>query len=67
MKAQDDDKRNGSGYLDPTAYIAMKSVGREEERFHKYLDALFLISELSGFHIDNRIEVTDLITGRVWK
>ena len=63
----DKDKINGSGYLDPTAYIAMKNVGKEEERFHKYLNAVFLISELSGFHIDNRIEVTDLRTGRVWK
>lgn len=61
-------KRNGSGYSDPTAYEAiMKADKAEEDRFHKLLDTIFNICELSGFHIEGRIVIKDKETGRVWR
>lgn len=43
-----DDKRNAEGYLDPTAYQAIKNVEKEDQanediRFHKLLDTIFTI------------------------
>lgn len=49
----DDMRKNSEGYSDP--------------RFHKLLDAIFTICELSGFHIEERIIVKDKKTGRIWR
>lgn len=67
-KRNDDLKKNGSGYYDPTAYKAIKKLNNdEEERFYKLLDAIYDICELSGFHIEEHIVLKDKRTGRVWK
>lgn len=63
-------KLNSSGYMDPTAYEALSRIEAEEKaqaRFEKFLDTIFKICELSGFHIENRIIVKDLRTGKVFK
>lgn len=72
-------KRNGSGYLDPTACKAIKKVDGESKkndrnrgdddykRFNDLLDVIFTICELSGFHIENRLVIKDKKTGRIWK
>ena len=63
-------KRNASGYLDPTAYEAIKNILKEEsdeERFRRLLKNIFKICELSGFHLEERIIVKDVRTGKVWK
>ena len=62
-------KRNGSGYYDPTAYAVMKKIESdiETERFHKLLNAIFDICELSDFHIEERLIIKDKRTGRVWR
>ena len=62
-----DIKRNGSGYVDPTAYEAIKNVSEEKERFDRFLGVLFSICELSDFHIEERIVVKDKRTGKVWR
>lgn len=69
MSARDRDelKRNGSGYFDPTAHKAMVKMDKDQERFEKFLGTVFAIADLSGFHIDERIVVSDKKTGRVWK
>lgn len=70
MSREDDIKKNGSGYSDPTAYKAIKKVEEEkvaDERFHKLLDTIFMICELSGFHIEERLVVKDRKTGKVWR
>lgn len=59
--------RNGSGYYDPTAGVAMRHTDEESQRFHKLLDTIFAICELSGFHIEERIVVKDLRTDKVWR
>ena len=51
----------------PTADKAMKHIEEEEARFHKLLDTIFNICELSGFHIEGRLVVRDKRTGRVWR
>ena len=58
--------RNGAGYIDPTACVALKKL-EEEERFHKLLHTIFYICENAGFHVEERIVLKDLRTGRVWK
>ena len=63
-------RRNAEGYSDPTAYNAIKNIDNDregEERFHKLLDSIFNICELSGFHIEERIVIKDKKTGRIWR
>lgn len=59
-------RENGSGCADPTAYKAIKNT-EDETRFHKLLGTIFNICELSGFHLEGRIEVRDKKTGKVWR
>lgn len=63
---KDDLRKNGDGYSDPTAYKAIKNVD-EDDRFHKLLDTIFSICELSGFHIEERIVIKDNKTGKIWR
>lgn len=60
-------RKNAEGYLDLTAYDAMRNVEKEEERFRKLLDTIFSICELAGFHIEERIVIKDKKTGRIWR
>jgi hypothetical protein len=60
--------KNAEGYSDPTACKAILNVEKEEEeRFHKLLDSIFAICELSDFHIEERIIIKDKRTGRIWR
>lgn len=62
-----DDRKNAEGYLDRTAYEAIKNVEKEEEKFRKLLDTIFAICELAGFHIEERIVIRDKKTGKIWR
>ena len=66
-----EDRKNAEGYSDPTAYEAIKNVERgadaDDERFHKLLDTIFSICELSNFHIEERIFIKDKKTGKIWR
>lgn len=64
--SKDDLRKNGDGYSDPTAYKAIKNVD-EDDRFHKLLDTIFSICELSDFHIEERIVIKDNKTGKIWR
>ena len=59
-------RRNAEHYPDPTAYQAIKNIDSEEERFRKLLGTIFYITELAGFHIENRIVMKDKRSGRTW-
>lgn len=63
----DELKKNGSGYVDPTAYKAIKGVDRDRERFLKLLDTIFNICDLAGYHLEGRIVVRDKKSGKVWR
>lgn len=58
---------NGSGYFDDTAGKAIDRTDKDDERFHKLLETIFNICELSGFRIESRIVIKDKRTGRVYK
>ena len=60
-------KKNGDGYYDPTAYKAIKAAEEETVKFQKLLDTIFNICELSGFHIEGRITINSKSTGRIWR
>lgn len=63
----EDLRRNGSGYIDPTAYEAIKNIDTESDRFYKLLGTIFSICDLAGFHVEGRIVLKDKKTGRVWR
>lgn len=62
-------KKNSEGYTDPTAYGAMKNVdaSTDDGRFHKLLDVIFRVCEISGFHLEERIVLKDVKTGKIWR
>ena len=60
-------RKNSEGYSDPTAYQAIKNLNDEKDRFDKFIHTLFSFCELSGYHIEERIVVKDLKTGRIWR
>lgn len=62
----DDYKRNGSGYIDPTAYEAIKRAEAERERYQKMIGCLMRICELSDFAFEERVVLRDKRTGKVW-
>lgn len=70
MDPKKDPRRNASGYMDLTAYEAIRNVEREaeaEERFKKLLNTIFYICDLAGFRIEGRIVLQDKKTGKVWR
>lgn len=70
MDRQNDPRRNASGYMDLTAYEAIKAADRDadaEARFRKLLGTLFYICDLAGFHIEGRLEIKDKKTGKIWR
>jgi hypothetical protein len=70
MDSKKDPRRNASGYMDLTAYEAIRNVEREaevEERFKKLLNTIFSICELAGFRVEGRIALQDKKTGKIWR
>ena len=63
-------KRNAEGYVDPTAYAALKSIANDEkvEKKAAYLISVlkFIIRE-SGFELVNRVELRHRQTGRAFR
>lgn len=62
-------KKNAEGYSDPTAYQAIKNADNDIEaaKVKKLLGAIFRICELSGYHVENRLELKNLETGKIWR
>lgn len=62
---------NGSHYLDRTAHDAIKNIDDQEAyaemRYKTFLKTIFNICKLSGFYIENRLELKDLKTGKTWR
>lgn len=67
----DNPKRNSEGYSDPTAYLGLRSIIREENALEGEVNALIKVLKYiigkSGFELINRIELKDKKTGRVFK
>lgn len=64
-------KKNPDGYNDPTAYVALSSVQKEqdehEQRVNQLIKTLKNTIDLAGFDLLNRIEIRDRDTGRVYR
>lgn len=62
-------QRNGEGYVDPTAYQALKNIEGDPsyKRFHALLEVIFRVCSLAGFHLEERIVVRDNKTGKIWR
>ena len=70
MDPKNDPRRNASGYMDLTAFEAIRNADREaevEERFKKLLHTIFNICDLAGFRIDGRLTIVDKKSGKVWR
>lgn len=59
--------QNDEGYPDLTAYEAIRKADDDYARFRKLLDTIFSICELSGYHVEERLVIKDLKTGKVWR
>ena len=42
-------------------------MNADDARFHRLLDTIFNICELSGFHLEGRVVLRDKRTGKVWR
>lgn len=68
--ADRDLKRNAEGYVDPTAYAALKSISRDEkvEKKAAYVISIIkFIARESGFDLMNRIELRHKQSGRTFR
>lgn len=64
--------RNGSGYYDPTASKVLKHDKHHEKhnervRLDACLEEIFDICYSYGFHVEERIVLKDLKTGKIHK
>lgn len=63
-------KRNRDGYIDPTAYEALKTIlndGKAEKKAAYLVSVLKFIIRESGFELLNRIELKHKRTGRIFR
>lgn len=69
--ANRDARFNASGYLDPTAFSAVKKISKEEaERERMVSEYIHIIKGLAkgiGLEIQNRIVLKDTITGKEYR
>ena len=59
--------RNGSGYVDHTAYDAIMSIEEEEIAKKRLIKTIRYICDLAGFDINSRIILENRKSGRIWK
>lgn len=68
-----DPKRNAEGYLDLTAYEALKNIEKSKcsdedyVRFRTLLHTIFRLCKVAGFQIEGRIVLRDKHSGHIWR
>lgn len=70
MYKGNDPRCNSSGYVDPTAYEAMRAVERDDKLNARYRMVLVIIKnvmDLAGFALMDRLVIRDKKTGKVWR
>jgi hypothetical protein len=60
-------KRNGSGYVDPTAQKAILRLQAKQKRVSRVIENLKNAANIAGFEIEGRIVLKDKRTGEIWK
>lgn len=63
----DELKRNGSGYIDPTAAQALKNIAEQESKVSKVIKTIQAVAHLAGFEIEERIVLRDKESGTIWR
>ena len=63
----DELRRNGSGYVDPTAEQAIKNVIKTDKKVSQTIKTIQAVSHLAGFEIEGRIVLRDKETGFIWR
>lgn len=63
----DEMRKNGEGYLDPTAYAAFKNMAKDRGYLAKKLAyAIYSVAHLAGFNVLN-VTLIDNTTGEIYK
>lgn len=60
-------KYNQEGYEDPTAYDALRNIDSEKIRVDKLLRVIFMLCDLVGYDVKERIILVNKKTGREWR
>lgn len=60
-------RRNGSGYVDPTAEKAIKELDKQEKKVSQTIKCIHAIARLGGFDVEGRIALRDRETGFIWR
>lgn len=60
-------RRNGSGYIDPTAAKALVNYEDEQRRHDELIQHIQYMCKLAGFKIQGRILLKCVKSGKVWK
>ena len=63
----DELRRNGSGYVDPTAERAIKNVIKTDKKVSQTIKTIQAVAHLAGFEIEGRIVLRDKETGFIWR
>lgn len=63
----DELKRNGSGYVDPTAEKAIKSVIAQNKKLTTVIKTIRAVAQLAGYEIEGRIVLRDKKSGEIWR
>ena len=63
----DELKRNGSGYIDPTAEKAIKNITEERKKVSRVIKTIQAVAHLAGYEIEDRIVLRDKESGTIWK
>ena len=58
---------NSSGCADPTAYAAVKTASKDEQRVTDLVGCIRYIARMAGFEIINRIEFRDIKSHRAFR
>ena len=65
---RNEDKYNGSGYIDPTPYQALKNIRKDRDRMaSKVIKTIQSVAHLAGFEIVGRISIRDTETGEEYR
>ncbi|MCC0653656.1 MULTISPECIES: hypothetical protein [unclassified Clostridioides] len=62
-----DIRHNKSGYLDSTAYEAIKKVDKEKQEVNVLIELIKKMAKIAGFEIVGRIELRNKKTGVLYK
>lgn len=60
-------KHNGSGYVDETAFIAIKNTDYQPPEVTELVKVLKYIIHKSGYEVEGRIALKDNKTGKVYR